>query len=156
MIKVIPGIYQLQIPIPETSLEYINVYLVQGDNGYLLVDTGWNTSEAFDSLKKQLAEIGVDIKDISQIAVTHIHPDHYGLVGKLKQLSQAKFALHYLERDLIESRYINMEGLLQQTAQWLHINGVPPGELTNLQTASVGMASFVVPTPPDIPFGNLV
>ena len=150
MIKVIPGIYQLQIPIPETSLEYINVYLVQGDNGYLLVDTGWNTSEAFDSLKKQLSEIGVDFKDISQIAVTHIHPDHYGLVGKLKQLSQAKFALHYLEKDLIESRYINMEGLLQQTAQWLHINGVPPDELTNLQTASVGMASFVVPTPPDI------
>ncbi len=150
MIEVIPGIYQLKIPIPETSLEYINVYLVQGDNGYLLVDTGWNTSKAFVSLKKQLAEIGVDVKDISQIVVTHIHPDHYGLVGKLKQLSQAEFALHYREKDLIESRYINMEGLLQQTARWLHSNGVPPDELTKLQTASVGMASFVVPTPPNI------
>ena len=152
MTEVIPGIYRLKLPmpVPLTTLEYVNAYLVRGDIGYLLVDTGWNISEAFDSLTKQLAEIDVDVEDISKIVVTHIHPDHYGLVGKLKELSHAELALHHLEQDLIQSRYVTMDDLLQQTARWLHINGVPPDELACLQTASVGMAKFVTATSPDV------
>ena len=152
MTEVIPGIYQLKIPLPskEIFLGYVNVYLAQGNNGYLLVDTGWDTEEAFNSLKKQLAEIGINFKDISQIVATHIHPDHCGLTGKLKQLSPAKIALHYLEKDFIESRYINMDELLSQIAEWLHTNGVPNEELIKLQTASLGMAKFVTPALPDI------
>jgi len=152
MTEVIPGIYQLKIPLPskEIFLGYVNVYLAQGNNGYLLVDTGWDTEEAFNSLKKQLAEIGINFKDISQIVATHIHPDHCGLTGKLKQLSPAKIALHYLEKDFIESRYINMDELLSQIAEWLHTNGVPNEELIKLQTASLGMAKFVTPALPDV------
>ncbi len=150
MIEVIPGIYQLPVPIPDNPLGYTNTYLVRGDNECLLVDTGWNTPEAFDSLKQQLAEIGVNIEDISQIVITHIHPDHYGLAGRLKQLSRAKIALHHLDKDFIESRYINMDNLLHQIAQWLHINGVPADELSQLRAASMGMMKFVTPTSPDV------
>ncbi len=149
MKEVIPGIHQLQLPLPISSLKYVNIYLIQGDNGYLLVDTGWNTEEAFNSLKGQLAVSGIALEDISQIVVTHIHPDHYGLTGRLKQLSQAKIFFHYLEENLIEARYIHMEGLLEQLEHWLHTNGVITDELPDIQTASVGMERFVAPTLPD-------
>jgi len=150
--EVIPGIYQLKLPlpVPHTALGYVNTYLVRGDDGCLLVDTGWNTNEAFSSLQKQLAEIGVDFKDITQIVVTHIHPDHYGLSGRLKQLSRAKLLLHRLDKNLIKSRYVNMDKLLRQTNQWLQNNGVPPDELPELRTASVGMARYVATESPDI------
>ena len=152
MTEIVPGIYRLKIPMPERDilLGYVNVYLLQGDNGYFLIDTGWNIEEAFDSLKSQLAEIGIDFKDISQIVVTHIHSDHYGLAGRLKELSGAKIALHHLEKNLIDSRYINMDALLHQVAQWLHTNGVPDNSLSELQTASVGAARFVTPAMPDV------
>ncbi|MFC2007256.1 MBL fold metallo-hydrolase [Chloroflexota bacterium] len=152
MAEVLPGIYQLMLPVPSpsASLRYVNAYLINGDDGHLLIDTGWNTAESFDSLQEQLAEIGIGIKDISQIVVTHIHPDHYGLVGKLKQLSRANFYLYYLEKGLIESRYINMEELLKKTDDWLHSNGVPPDELPGLHTASVRMTRFVTAAFPDI------
>ncbi len=150
MSEVIPGIFHLPLPIPNPALKYVNAYLIREDSECLLIDTGWDTTEAFDSMKSQLAEIGVNFEDISQIVVTHIHPDHYGLTGRLKQLSQAKVALHYLEKDFIESRYINMDELLQQMAQWLHINGVPADELFELRTASTELAKFVSPTLPDI------
>jgi glyoxylase-like metal-dependent hydrolase (beta-lactamase superfamily II) len=152
MTEVEPGIsiHRLQLPLPNSSLGYVNAYLVEGDNGCLLVDTGWNTEETFDSLKKQLTEIGFNPEDISQIAVTHVHPDHYGLAGRLKRLYNTKLALHYLEKDFIESRYVNMDELLQQMARWLHINGVPQDELTELQTASLGMRKFVTPVLPDL------
>ena len=150
MDELIPGVFRLPLPLPNLALHHVNTYLVRENSECLLVDTGWNTPEAFDSLKDQLAEVSVDFDDISQIVITHIHPDHYGLAGRLKQLSQAKIVFHYLEKDFIESRYINMDKLLRRLAQWLHTNGVPAEELSQLGTASVAMAKFVTPILPDV------
>ena len=151
MTQVIPGIYQLPLPLPnKMSPGSINVYLIKGRDGCLLVDTGWNTSEAFDCLESELAQIGVSFNDIIQIIVTHIHPDHYGLIGRLKELSGARLALHHLERDLIQSRYINMEGLMKELEHFLHSNGVVIEELPELQQASAKMVKFVTPAPSDV------
>ena len=150
MTEVIPGIYQLKLPLPDPSPGHINAYLVKGDNGCLLIDTGWNTEETFESLKKQLDEIDIDTKSISQIVITHIHPDHYGLAGRLRRLSKAKIALYYLEKALIDSRYKHMENLLSHVARWLHTSGVPASRLPELQMASVGVAKFVTPVTPDV------
>jgi glyoxylase-like metal-dependent hydrolase (beta-lactamase superfamily II) len=150
--EIIPGIYQIKTPLPSKDIlfGYVNAYAVQGEKGYLLVDAGLNTEEAFNSLEEQLADIGIEAKDISQIVVTHIHPDHYGLAGRLKQISGAKIAMHHLEKKLIDSRYVHMNALLRQVANWLHINGVPDALLPELQAASVGIAKFVAPAKPDI------
>ncbi len=153
MTEIVPGIHQLKLPLPrpDVFLGYVNIYLVRGESGYLLVDTGWSTEEAFVALEEQLAEIGTKVGEISQIVVTHIHPDHSGLVGRLKQLCHAKFYLHHLEKDLIQPRYINMEPLLEQTNRWLQTNGVPEAELPSLQKASVEMARrFVTVALPDV------
>jgi glyoxylase-like metal-dependent hydrolase (beta-lactamase superfamily II) len=150
MIEVTPGIYRLPLPLPIPHLSNINTYLVRGDNGYLLVDTGWNTEKAFNSLKKQLAEIGISGQEINQIVLTHAHPDHYGLAGELKRLYGASLALHHLEKDFIESRYISMDGLIQDIGQLLHRNGAPPDRLPELQKASLPMLKFVTPILPDV------
>jgi len=149
MTEVTPGIYQLPLPISDNPLGYTNTYLVQGDDGYLLIDTGWKSEEALNSLQGQLAEIGIGFKDISQIVITHIHPDHYGLAGRLKQLSNAKIALHYLEEDLIEE-YINADKYCYQLESWLHINGVPFNEMLDHQAASVELGNLATPISPDI------
>lgn len=150
MKEVTRGIYQLPIPLRNSPLGHVNIYLVLAEGGCLLIDAGWNTEEAFESLEKQLAEIDVHLEDISQIVITHIHPDHYGLAGRLRQISKAKIAMHHREKEYIKSRYINMDPLLQELARWLKRNGVPADELSALQTASAGMAKFVVPALPDI------
>jgi glyoxylase-like metal-dependent hydrolase (beta-lactamase superfamily II) len=152
MTEITPGIYWLELPtlMADSDLVHVNAYLVQGDSGYLLVDAGWNTDESYAALHKQLAEIGVDIKDISQIVVTHVHPDHYGQAGRLKQLSGADVALHDIEKAFIESRYINMKQFAEQTTEWLTINGVQPEELEEFKNATAGIDRYIVPTYPDI------
>ena len=149
MEEVTTGIYRLPVPLPNSPLGHVNAYLIQADKGYLIVDTGWDTDEAFNSLRRQMAEIGARPEEISQIVITHIHPDHYGLAGRLKPLSQARINMHRLERDYVRSRYVNMEKLLQHMAEWLAVNGVPPDELPSLQIASTPAARFVIPTSPD-------
>lgn len=157
MIEVIPGINLLQLPLPNRDLlmGYVNIYLIQGDNGCLLVDTGWDSEPAFDSLKRQLDEIGTHFEDISQIVVTHIHPDHCGLVGRLKQLSQVNIAMHHLERDLVEP-YSDMPKLMQRGMEWMQTNGVPVDEfakvLTRMRAEHPEMMKFTPPVLPDTTF----
>ncbi len=153
MNEVIPGIYRIEVPLPDPDilLGYVNSYLVRGDKGFLMVDTGWNIDAAYQAVAAQLAEIGADIRQISQIVITHIHPDHYGLAGRLKEISHARLYVHRLDTALVQDRYLNMDPLLKQTIEWFMVNGVPPTMAGALQNASVSMAMrFVLPVAPDV------
>ena len=76
-IELAPGLYHLTIPLP-FRLNHVHVYLVEADDGFLLVDTGVNTSEAFASLKRKLDDIGLGFQAIRQVVITHFHSDHCG------------------------------------------------------------------------------
>lgn len=154
MAEIVPGIHWLKLPslMAESTLQHVNAYLVQGDSGYLLIDTGWDSDKTFDSLQKQMAEIGADVKDISQIVITHIHIDHYGLAGRLKQLSGAELAFHEAEREHFESLYTNRDALLEKISRWLALNGVPPTELAYIRNNPFRPEQFTTTARPDFTF----
>lgn len=58
-IELAAGLFQLTLPLP-FRLNHVHVYLMEADDGLLLIDTGVNTSAAFSSLKRKLGEIGPD------------------------------------------------------------------------------------------------
>ena len=149
--EIVKGVYQIKLPMPAgIPVDHVNVYLIEGDKGNLLIDAGWNTPEAFSALKDDLRSGGFDFKDISQIVITHLHPDHYGMAGKLKQLSGAKVALSKIEAGMLKSRYVDLDVLLREVLQFLRANGVPRNELRQLSEASMPAREFVIPTEPDI------
>jgi glyoxylase-like metal-dependent hydrolase (beta-lactamase superfamily II) len=151
MSEILPGIHWLKLPITmeQSDLTHINVYLVKGDNGYLLVDSGWNTDDSFNTLHNYLVKNGIGFQDISRILVTHVHPDHYGMAGRIKQLSGAEIMMHHIEKDYIKPRYIDMDELLNLTDKQLIANGASEKEMTALRDATLGLENLVVPTPPD-------
>ncbi|OGO31628.1 MAG: hypothetical protein A2Z29_03100 [Chloroflexi bacterium RBG_16_56_11] len=151
MSEITPGIHWLKIPMPmaDSTLDHINVYLIRGNEGYLLVDTGWNTDESLAALERGLAEIGADLKDIRRILVTHVHPDHYGMAGRIKRLSGASLLMHDIEKGFISSRYIDMEELLHQTGRLLSDSGVPHDVMVRLRDATIGLQQFIDITYPD-------
>jgi glyoxylase-like metal-dependent hydrolase (beta-lactamase superfamily II) len=152
MIELNDSILWIKLPMytEEANEDHINTYLIRGEKGHLLVDSGWNTDESLSILRDRLAVKGITLGDISQIVVTHIHPDHYGMAGRIKQLSGATLAFHYLEQESIESRYIHPEKFLNQTDQLLMANGVPRDEIASLRDATKDTVKYVVPVFPDI------
>jgi glyoxylase-like metal-dependent hydrolase (beta-lactamase superfamily II) len=152
MNEIVPGLYWIPLPmiISEASnLTFVNAYVIKGKDGYLLVDAGWNTPESFAALEKGMAEIGAAVKDISQIVITHVHPDHYGMAGHVKNVSGARLVMHHLEKEFIVPRYISMESLINEIDQLLLANGVPQKMINSLSQATVGLEQYVVATPPD-------
>ncbi len=148
--KIAENIYQMRIPIPDNPLGYINAYLIKSDEGSILVDTGWNTEDAFVTLYSQLEEYGVTFSDLKYIFMTHIHPDHYGLVGRIEKYTDAKLIIHKCDKDLLNSRYIQTDDLVDDMTEWLGINGVPDEEQTFFSHASLNILGYVDVAMPDI------
>jgi len=150
MTEIIPGIHQLNIPIHDNPLGNTNTYLVQGNGECLIIDPGMNNDAAFDALQRELTEAGVAFDDIAQIVATHSHGDHYGLCGRVKQLSQANILVHHLARDAIQSVSANREEHSQEMEQWLRLNGVPSFDLSEFQGNASRMSHFTTPVMPDV------
>lgn len=82
--QVRPGLWSIPVPIPNNPLRYVLVYAMElGGGGVAIVDAGWNTDEAFESLNNGLVTAGGTISDVRAVLVTHNHPDHYGLAGRV-------------------------------------------------------------------------
>jgi glyoxylase-like metal-dependent hydrolase (beta-lactamase superfamily II) len=62
----------------------VNCYLLAGDRGWTIVDTGLNTPSAQEVWHEAFAELGISKADIQQVVLTHVHPDHYGMAGWLQ------------------------------------------------------------------------
>ena len=78
------GLWSIPVPIPDNPLRYVLVYALDGGDGVALVDAGWNTDEAWQALHDGLAQAGGSIADVRAVVVTHIHPDHFGLAGRVE------------------------------------------------------------------------
>jgi glyoxylase-like metal-dependent hydrolase (beta-lactamase superfamily II) len=151
--KITDGVFQIQVPLNEGhafSLHHINCYLIKGTQGWLLIDTGWNQTESFQALKDALQELGLDFRDIRKIVLTHSHPDHYGMAGKIRQYSPKNELLcHRWEADLIESRYIKFVEPREDVAFLLEKHGVPENDIQPLGSASLPILDMVTITTPD-------
>ncbi|MCR4989257.1 MAG: MBL fold metallo-hydrolase [Lachnospiraceae bacterium] len=60
-----------------------NTYIIEGDKGSLLFDTGW--AGAFPAFCKALGEIGLTLQSISYILISHFHPDHMGIAQEIAE-----------------------------------------------------------------------
>ncbi len=147
--EVVPGIHQFKVPLPMAFLPYVLVYCIKGDDGYTLIDCGWDTDEAWQALTDQLGQIGADVKDVAHLIVTHIHPDHYGLSGRLKKATGCEVVLHEREQSMVERRYNNPEGLVDEMDVWLRRQGVPETLVKELHGASMPARAFVNVAEPD-------
>lgn len=146
--EIAPGIHKIKVPIPDNPLENLNAYLVEGREGWLMIDTGWYTRESLNCLKGGLKDAGLDLSDIATIIITHIHPDHFGLAGRIKELSpRTKLIMHRWEADLIESRYIKFSDLHEKMGDFLLRHGV--SRMTEMDRASMPSLEFVKVTYPD-------
>lgn len=73
------GALWMRIPLP-MALDHVNVYAFRDEDGWTLVDTGFDTKRT-RALWERLIAGPLGGGPIARIIVTHHHPDHVGLAG---------------------------------------------------------------------------
>ena len=68
-----------------TELKYsnTNTYLIEGDKGTILFDTGW--AGTFAAFCRELGEAHKALQDIDYLLISHFHPDHMGIAGEIAE-----------------------------------------------------------------------
>jgi glyoxylase-like metal-dependent hydrolase (beta-lactamase superfamily II) len=102
--RVVEGVHQLKLPVP-FPLKFIASYLVQGRDGWTVIDPGFDYPPAREAWESESARMGLDLdRDVTRIIVTHLHPDHIGLARWLEGHSGAP--VNMLEEEIANARQV--------------------------------------------------
>jgi hydroxyacylglutathione hydrolase len=93
VIELAPRIYQLRGEKPGS-----HVYLIKGDIKNTLIDTG--VAGKLPVLKRRLAELGLHVRDVNLVILTHEHYDHIGATAFFHRTSVV--AAHRLAANKLE------------------------------------------------------
>jgi glyoxylase-like metal-dependent hydrolase (beta-lactamase superfamily II) len=118
--EVADGVAEVFLPLPMRPT-IVNVYLVRGEGGWTLIDTGMHTRDSAAAFRAALAEAGIAPAAIDRIVSTHHHVDHYGASGPYRELTHAEVCLHPLEAE----RAAAARTALGEQPDWLRRHGVP-------------------------------
>ena len=86
MVSELP-VHRIEIPTPY-AIGPVNAYLIHAEP-LTLIDAGINTPEGKAALIAGFSAAGFRPDELDRIVITHAHPDHYGLVSTLQEMSEA-------------------------------------------------------------------
>lgn len=93
--EVARGVRWVRMPLP-FALQWINLWLIEDDGGWALVDTGVATEQTREHWRAIFAgDLGG--APITRVICTHMHPDHVGLAGWIARKFDARLWMSRLE-----------------------------------------------------------
>ena len=90
-IEIAPGLHWLRMPLP-FRLDHVNLYLVDGEDGWTILDAGVDTTAARALWEEVLGGLLAG-KPVRRLIVTHYHPDHVGAAGWLCRRTGAELLM---------------------------------------------------------------
>jgi glyoxylase-like metal-dependent hydrolase (beta-lactamase superfamily II) len=131
----VPGVARVALPIGLHGIESVNVYVLADGDKVTLVDCGVWRSDVGDSglsaLEQGLRGAGYALRDVSRIVITHAHIDHYGLAGRLMELTGAELWMHAMT-DLDCEKYRHPETAIARRRDMYADHGLADPELGSL------------------------
>lgn len=108
MIEVAPGVVWMRMPLPFV-LNHINVWGLEEDSGWAVVDTGMRTDETVAAWRTLFAATP-ERRPLTRVLATHMHPDHIGMSGWLTRKFNCRLWMTQLE-------YLNCRVLTADTGR---------------------------------------
>lgn len=141
-----PGVKWLRMPLP-MALDHINLYLLEDDDGWWIIDTGIALG-ATQELWERIFATGLGDKPVKAVLSTHFHPDHIGMAGWLCERWQVPFYMTRAEylSGLAFSR-MQREHYNWDSARYLQRAGYTPEQIEQARQRFSGFGGYVKPMP---------
>jgi glyoxylase-like metal-dependent hydrolase (beta-lactamase superfamily II) len=144
--QVAPGVVWLRMPLP-FALGHINLWLLEDDGGWAIVDTGVFTDVTRSVWEKTFSG-AMQNRAVSRVVVTHLHPDHAGCAGWLTQQ-------HDVELWMPREEYLLCRILVSDTGRptpeaglrFYNAAGFPPEAMSYYQKMFGMFGKYVAPLP---------
>jgi glyoxylase-like metal-dependent hydrolase (beta-lactamase superfamily II) len=115
------GLRRVTLPLP-TRPGHVHAYLLPGEDGWTLVDTGLGLPDASELWAAELAQAG---GSVARIFITHFHPDHVGAAADVAALTGAPVLQGRLDYAQC-ARVWGNDDWAAELADWFQRHGAPP------------------------------
>lgn len=143
-VEIAEGVLWARLPLP-FRLDHVNLYFIEDDGGWAVVDTGANHPLCTGTWDALLAGPLAGSR-LSRVIVTHFHPDHVGLAGWLADRHGAKVLTTETCRDTTRILLTQPEA----DADWVDFyirGGMDPDTARKVGFYATGYDDFVTPLP---------
>lgn len=138
-------VWALAQRMPGGYLPYSLLYLLRdSDRHFHVIDPGWDSPENWAGLTALLSTLDASPADMRSITSTHLHPDHIGLAGRLREASGAPLQLHEAEAAATGSPF-DTSGSADAGARQLEDWGVPADRRAEILRITSQAQKFVPP-----------
>lgn len=145
-IQVSEGVLWLRMPLP-MALDHINLYLIEDDDGWWIVDTGMNWGKVKEHWQT-IFDNCLGGKSVKGLLITHMHPDHIGQAGwlcdKFKIPMHITFGEYYCAQMLSK---MTVDDLSWSTEAYYRSIGFEDSFFTNMKDNFHGYGSIIEPIP---------
>jgi glyoxylase-like metal-dependent hydrolase (beta-lactamase superfamily II) len=139
-----PGFWALQLPLPYAHLDWVNCYLLERREGWLLIDCGVERDALFHALR--LA--GVEPRAVTTLLLSHLHCDHALLARDL--VAEIGCEVVVGPGPLSTSDRLRDAGVpLDERRRAAFRDGVPAAEVDLIVDARIGEPEPWLPPAPD-------
>lgn len=145
LVDVAPGIKWLRLAMP-FALDHVNVYLLQMEKGWLIVDTGLDSAKS-RSVWEQVFSGPLRGETVVGVCCTHYHVDHVGLAGYLTDRWRVPLFMSYEEYFTLSGWPMDLKEVPWQHAEFFQRAGYPK-ELLAKSLAMFDFSEHISPLPP--------
>jgi glyoxylase-like metal-dependent hydrolase (beta-lactamase superfamily II) len=121
------GIRRVTLPLP-TRPGHVHAYVLPGDDGWTVVDTGLGLPDARERWARELHGLPGRVR---RIVVTHFHPDHVGAARDLSELTGAAVLQGRVDYEQCELVWGGTDWA-SVLVDWFHRHGVPDAVVAEL------------------------
>jgi glyoxylase-like metal-dependent hydrolase (beta-lactamase superfamily II) len=148
--RVRDGLWSVPVPMPGNGMWYELCYVLELPDGLAVIDPGGPDDRAWQALAGGLASIGYRLEDVRAVLASHVHIDHYGLAGRVREVSGAWLALHPADTALL---MIDDDEFGQRQAAWQDQRrrmGMPPPRRAGPRAKQPARAQLAYVVQPDV------
>ncbi|QKY70062.1 MBL fold metallo-hydrolase [Lentibacillus sp. CBA3610] len=121
-------------------LDHVNCFLAEGEHGWTVIDTGLHNEQTVKRWEEELSG-----KDVTDIIVTHYHPDHFGYAGGLQLKHNAR--VHMTDIDFQAATKAWDQPFLDTLSQNYLLAGIPEDTAEAMLTNTKDFVPLVIPYP---------
>jgi glyoxylase-like metal-dependent hydrolase (beta-lactamase superfamily II) len=142
------GVWQLRLPLPWEDVDHVNAYILECEDGIVLVDCGSAGHETLgEALQRGIAGTGHRVEEVRALVCTHAHSDHVGQAEWVVAASGCDLLMHRGHAHLYDAIH-DSGGIVASRLRGARREGVPTDRLTDFADVAEEIEGVLGAPPP--------